>query len=110
VPASRRWSIDGAFGAAGPNQRVELVDKQDRVFGSANLVHDGLDPFFELAAVLGAGDHHGQVQHDDAPVAQQFRNAAINDQLCQSLDNGRLADARFAQEYRLFLCDDSAPE
>jgi hypothetical protein len=71
--------VDRAFGAAGADQRVQLVDEQDRVLGAADLVHHRLDAFFELAAVLGAGDHHGQVEHDDPLVGQQFGHVAGDD-------------------------------
>src|SRR5690606_37926738 len=43
--------VDGAFGPASPHQGVEFVDEQDRVLGTANLVHDRFDAFFELSAV-----------------------------------------------------------
>ena len=95
--------VDGPFGAAGADQRVQLVDEQDGVLGPAHLVHDRLDAFLELAAILGAGDHHGQVEHDDAAVAQQFGDVAVDDQLGQALDDGRLADAGLAQQHGVVL-------
>ena len=67
------------FGAAGADQRVQLVDEQDRVLGPADLVHHRLDALLELAAVLGAGDHHRQVEHDDPAVAQQLGHVAVDD-------------------------------
>src|SRR5262249_50478849 len=70
---------------------------------AADLVHDRLDAFLELAAVLGAGDHHGEVEHDDALVAKQFGDVAVHDQLGEALDDGGLADARLAQEHRVVL-------
>jgi hypothetical protein len=60
--------VDRPFGAAGADQRVQFVDEQDRVLGAADFVHHRLDPFLELAAVLRAGDHHRQVEHDDPLV------------------------------------------
>ena len=86
------------FGAAGPDQRVQFVDEQDGVLGAADLVHDGLDALLELAAILGAGHHHGQVEHDDAAVAQQFGDVAVDDELGQAFDDGGLADAGLAEE------------
>ena len=65
--------VDGPLGPAGADQGVQLVDEQDDVVGAADLVHDRLDALLELAAVLGAGDHHGQVEHHDSPVAQESR-------------------------------------
>jgi hypothetical protein len=59
------------------DQRVQLVDEQDHVLGATNLVHHGLDPFLELATVLGAGNHHGQVEYDDSLVVQQVRHICL---------------------------------
>ena len=95
--------VDGALGAAGADQRVQLVDEQDGVLGPADLVHDRLDAFLELAAILGAGDHHGQVEHDDAAVAQQLGDVAVDDELGQALDDGGLADAGLAEEHGVVL-------
>ena len=64
--------VDRALGAAGADQRVQLVDEQDDVLGAADLVHHRLDALLELAAVLRAGDHHRQVEHDDAAVVQDL--------------------------------------
>src|SRR5205814_9689582 len=89
---------DGALGAAGAGRRVQLVDEQDGVLGAADLVHDRLDALLELAAVLGAGHHHRQVEDDDASVAEQFGDVAVHDELGQPLDNGGLADAGLAEE------------
>ncbi len=91
------------FGAAGADQGVQLVDEQDGVLGPAHLVHDGLDAFLELAAILGAGDHHGQVEDDDAAIAQQLGDVAVDDELGQALDDGGLADAGLAEQHRVVL-------
>jgi hypothetical protein len=101
VVAPMHWISPRAragFGAAGPDQRVQFVDEQNGVLGAAHFVHYGLDAFLELAAVLRAGHHHRQVQHDDAPVAQQVGDVAVDDQLGQAFDDGGLADAGFAEE------------
>jgi hypothetical protein len=55
---------------------VQFVDEQDDILGPADFVHDRLDALFELAAVLGAGDHHRQIEHDDPPVVQHLRHVA----------------------------------
>ena len=95
--------VDGPFRAAGADEGVQFVDEQDGVLGPAHLVHDGLDAFLELAAILGAGDHHGQVEHDDAAVAQQLGDVAVHDHLGQAFDDGGLADAGFAEQDRVVL-------
>src|SRR5205823_6287653 len=86
------------LGAAGADERVKLVDEEDRVLGAADLVHDGLDAFLELAAVLGAGDYHGEVEDDDPSVAEQFGEVALDDHLGEALDDGGLADAGLAEQ------------
>ncbi len=95
--------VDRAFGTAGADERVQLVDEQDGVLGAADLVHDGLDPLLELAAILRAGDHHGEVEHDDPAVAEQFGDVPVDDHLGEALDDRRLADAGLAEEDRVIL-------
>ena len=93
--------VDGPFGPAGAHQGVQLVDEQDGVLGAADLVHHGLDPLFELSAVLRAGDHHGQVEHHDAAIQQQLGDVPLDYPLGESLDDGRLAHAGLAQQHRV---------
>ncbi len=95
--------VDRPLRAAGADQGVQLVDEQDRVLGAADLVHHGLDPLLELAAVLGAGDHHREIQHHDPAIAQQLGNVAVDDHLGQALDDRRLADAGLAEQHRVVL-------
>ena len=95
--------VHRALGGAGPDDGVQLVDEQDDVFRAANLVHHGLDAFLELAAVLGAGDHQREVEGDDALFAQNFRDVALDDFLCEALDDGCLADAGLAEQHRVVL-------
>ena len=67
-------SVDGAFGGARPNERVQLVDEEDDLAGGgADLVHHALHALFELAAILGSGDQAREIQGDDSPVAQRLR-------------------------------------
>ena len=77
--------VDRPFRAARADQRVQLVDEQDRVLRPADFVHHRLDALFELAAVLGAGDHHRQVEHDDPAVAQQLGHVAVDRRAGRSL-------------------------
>src|SRR5262249_54397678 len=85
------------------DQRMQLVDEQDRGLGSPHLVHHRLDALFELTAVLGAGDHHGQIEDDDAAVAEQVGDAAIDDRLSETPRHGRLAYPGLSQKYRVVL-------
>ena len=66
--------VDRALGRAGADQRVQLVDEEDRA-GLLDLVDDLLEPLLELAAVLGAGDQRADVErHQRAcPAASPAR-------------------------------------
>ena len=48
----------------------------------ADLVHHGLQPLFELAAVLGAGHHRRQIERDDALVLEALRHLAPTTMRC----------------------------
>ena len=96
--------VDRAFGGARADQRVQLVDEEDDLAGgAADLVHDALHALFELAAVLRAGDQPGQIERDDAPVAQRLGNVALDDALRQAFGDRRFADAGLADERRIVL-------
>ena len=95
--------IHRAFGAAGPDDGVHLVDEEDDVLVLSDLVHHGLDAFLELAAILGARDHQRQVQHDDPLVAENLRDVAFHNLLSEAFDDGRLAHARLAEQHGVVL-------
>jgi hypothetical protein len=76
--------VDRAFGGAGADQRVQLVDEEDDLAGgAADLVHHALHALFELAAVLRPRDQTGEVERDDALVAQRLRNLVLDDALSE---------------------------
>ena len=91
--------VDGAFGSAGADEGVQLVDEEDdlavRLF---DLLQDGLEAVFELAAKLGAGEHGAEVEGDDALVAQDLGDVAVEDAAGEAFDDGGLADAGLADE------------
>ena len=63
--------VHGAFGLAGADDGVQLVDEQDDLaLGFLHFLEHRLEPLLELAAVLGAGDQRAHVQGDDALVLQ----------------------------------------
>ena len=95
--------IHRSFGGTSAHNGVQLVDEENDVLGAANFVHDRLDAFLELAAILGAGHHQGEVQRDDAFLAQNFRHIALGNFLRQTFDDGGLAHARFAEEHGIVL-------
>ncbi len=64
---------------------------------------NGLEAVFEFAAILCARQHRTKIERHDALVAQNFRHVAGDDSLRKSFDDGRLADARFANQHRIVL-------
>ena len=96
--------VDRALGGAGAHDRVQLVEEQDdAALALGDLLQDGLEPVLELAAVLGAGDQRADVERDHAPVAQRLGHVARHDPLGEALDDGRLADARLADQHGVVL-------
>ena len=68
-----------------------------------DLLEHGLEPLFELAAVLRARDHRADVERDHPLAAQTVGDVALDDAAREALDDGRLADAGLADEHRVVL-------
>ena len=90
--------IDRTLGRARADERVELVDEQDRVVGVPQLLDDLLEPLLELAAVLRAGDERADVEGQDPLVEQDVRDVARDDPVGEALGDGGLADAGLADQ------------
>ena len=91
--------VGGAFGCARADDGMELVDKEDDLaLGGGHFFQEGFEPVFELAAEFGAGDHGADVHRNDAFVLEGFGHVAGDDASGESLDDGGLADAWFADE------------
>ena len=71
--------------------------------GVLDLLEHGLEPLLELAAVLRAGHHGGEVEGDQALAPQRLRDVAGDDALGEPLDDGGLADAGLADQHRVVL-------
>ena len=96
--------VHRALGAAGADQRVELVDEADDLpAGLADLAEHGLQPILELAAVLGPGDEGAKVQRDQALALETLGHVAGHDALRQPLHDGGLADAGLTDQDRVVL-------
>ena len=95
--------VERAFGRSRAHQRVQLVDEDDGVLILHQLLHDGLQALFELAAILGAGDDQRKIERQDALVGEERRHVAVGDALRQAFDDGGLADARLADQHRIVL-------
>ena len=96
-------SID-PFGGARADDRVELVDEEDDLPGRVgDFLEDRLQTLLELAAVLRARDERAHVERDDLLVLEPLGHVLADDPLGQPFDDGRLADARLADEHRVVL-------
>ena len=89
--------------APAPDERVQLVDEEDRVVGVAELLDDLLEPLLELAAVLRARDQRPDVERQHPLVEQDVRHVAGDDPVGQALGDRGLADARLADQRRVVL-------
>jgi hypothetical protein len=96
--------IHGAFRLAGADKGVHLVDEQHDAAGRGlDLGQHRLQPLLELAAVLRPGDQRAHVERHQPLVAQAFGHVAVDDAQGQSFGDGRLADARLADQNRVVL-------
>ena len=98
-----RGSVDRALGRAGADEVVELVDEENDVAALGDLLHHLLQALLELAAVLRAGDERREVERVDLLVLEQLRHLVRRDPRREALDDGRLADARLADQDRVVL-------
>ena len=94
----------GVAAGARADDRVQLVDEGDDLpAGVLDLLEDGLEPLLELAAVLRAGDHRGQVEAQHPTALERVGHVAGDHALGEALDDGGLADAGLADEDRVVL-------
>src|SRR5207302_936535 len=109
LPARQRGlqdvgGIERSFCGTSPNQRVQLVDEDDGVLRLHQFLHDGLQSFFELAAVLGTGDDQREIESQNSLIGQERRNFAVGNTLGQTLYNCGLSDPRLADQNWIVLC------
>ncbi len=95
--------VAAAFGPAGADHRVQLVDEEDHVAGVGHFAQHGLEPLLELAAELRAGDQRAHVERDQPPVFQAFGHVGLDDPQGQPFGDGRLAHARLADQHGIVL-------
>ena len=98
-----RGGVDGAFGRAGADEGVQLVDEQDDVAAGPDLLEHLLEALLEVAPVAGAGHQGAQVQGVELLALDGLGHVAGHDLLRQALDDGRLAHAGLADEDRVVL-------
>ena len=96
--------IHRAVRLAGADQRVHLVDEQDDAAGGRrDFGQHGLQPLLELAAIFRTGNQRAHVERHQLLVLQRLGHVAIDDAQRQAFGDGRLADARLADQHRIVL-------
>ncbi len=96
--------IHRAVGLTGADERVHLVDEEnDLALGGGDLAEDGLQPLFELAAILRAGDERTEVERHQRLALERFGYVAIDDTDGQAFGDGGLAHAGFTDEHGVVL-------
>ncbi len=109
LAARQRWfqqvgGVAGALGAAGADQGVNFVDKQDdRRRAGLHFIYHRLQPFFKLAFDAGAGLQHADVQQAQFHVAQLRRHVAGHDAQRQAFHHRGFPDAGLAGQQRVVL-------
>ncbi len=92
--------------SAAPAPTTVCSSSMNRMIAPLRVLHfaeHGLEPLFELAAELRAGDQGAHVQGDDPLVLQALRHVALDDPQRQPFGDRRLADARLADQHGVVL-------
>ena len=64
--------IHGTTGGPGSHHGVDFIDEQhDLTIAAGDFFEHGLEPFFELTAVLSAGNQGAHIQGNQLPVLQR---------------------------------------
>ena len=83
---------------------MQFVDEQDvPPLALFDLAQQGLDPVLELSPELRPRYECPEVEGDDHLVLEPIRDVAVDDPPGEPLDDGRLADARVADQDRVVL-------
>ena len=75
---------------------VDLVDEKDRAWEGFDLLHHGLEPFLEIAAIPRAGEQRPHIEGEDRRAFENVRNLAADNLSGEPFGDRRLADARVA--------------
>ena len=78
---------------------MQLIDEEDDLaLGLFDLRQNSLQPLFKFAPVLCARDQSAHIEGENRLVLQGLRHFVRDDPLREAFDDGRLADARLADE------------
>ncbi|GAC1422895.1 MAG: hypothetical protein NVSMB62_19000 [Acidobacteriaceae bacterium] len=95
--------VERTFGGACADEGVELVDEDDGVLVLHQLLHDGLEAFFKLAAIFCSCHNERKIEREDALVGKEGWHFAVSNLLRETFDDRGLADAGFADEDGIVL-------
>ena len=82
---------------------MQFVDKDDGVLILHQFFHDGFQPLFKLAAILGARHDQRKIERQNALIGQERWHVAIGDLLRQTFDDSGLTHARLTDQNRIVL-------
>ncbi len=82
---------------------MDFVDEQNAVGVFLQLLQDGLQALFEVAAIFGPGQQGAHVERIHDSVLQYFRHFALHHTPGQAFGDGSLAHAGFADEQGVVL-------
>ena len=85
------------------HDEMDLVNEQDHIGRLLDLPEDSLDAVLELAPELGSGHESAHVKCNNARASQVVGNIALDNALCQALNDGCLADAGLANQHGVVL-------
>ena len=77
--------------------------KNDLTVRILNGFKHALEALLKLAAILSTRNERAHIQSPDTLALQRLRYIISNNALGQALYNGRLANTRFADQYRIVL-------
>jgi hypothetical protein len=74
APAECRFDnvrgIHRSFSRSCAHDGVKLVNEENDILGTPNLVHDRFDAFLELAAIFRSGNHQCQIERNHPLVPE----------------------------------------
>ena len=97
--------IHGTVCLAGPDDGVELINKEDDpAFTVLHFLKDSFQTFLKLAPVFCTGNKRSHIKGEDRLLFQPFRHIAADDPLGQAFYDCGLTYTGFTDEDRVVLC------
>ena len=83
---------------------MQLIDEKNNLaVALLDFSKNSLQTFLEFTSVLGTGYQCAHIQRINLLVLQAIRHIALDDTLCQTLDNCGLTYTRLTDQYRVVL-------